>query len=861
MHPGTTRVLTALHSFCHSIGLTNDEAEAVASTRPIPDREAWRRKIRFLESNPEKGLDRNLTSLVLRWLSLESDEAFAKRYGLAMRDTIVRDRERLGEAARVLEVSTENPIRHCVYTRMLLSEAWSERARRLHQGGPHEWGAAIAALEQALVLLPWGGPHRKRLLEELSEVCEAAGDTDGAKSARERLERIEVVERERDSGLLRAAVVLTVLWCMTHRKFLLPHERDLDPEIRSFPKEWDRVRECAMAGRVADIPIPTETIRVWGLEGMFGANGLVDCDRWTASALCAVELLWGDSRDGDVAQDAIDQVLVVAARRRETLLAEYRPPSDAVPNVWYEAHQGTQSRDAKSRVAILRRFDWMFARSLDPWTLACVALDRAAEHEAEGRYGKVRWHLEKASRLARSLDDAERREGPQVALARWLWRCGEVAKAKYLLVELSGDRARELARRIEDKTAAQEALAGAERVQRERSGVESWSALALAHLDAGHGVVAERVAGELCASHPEDALAWETRARVCHSNARYLAALDPVVKASELAGDVALVRSLLARVFARLGKSWREHAGSIAAAALEFSEGGQVLPIDEIEELAEICHRAEFFEWARRGDDLVWARRAERETSAEWIGAAVARRCHGVWADDAPEWLARLAEGGSKALARWASERVETLQHWCDLLDRQVHAPAAWLREEPRLTHAAQAILREADNQSTRLEARRAAFRGARGLGYSEEKAKDALGELLRPVDAEDEPNPDSASHWTAHLAPMEAAFGPQIVIALRASEIAQQAWAVLPDDRPTGAALLIEETFQAEKVAWIRWAGEQLSPESLSNNDAAGLTALTRDRLAIVGQLARYDDEELRRCEWATRWDELDRW
>ena len=81
-----------------------------------------------------------------------------------------------------------------------------------------------------------------------------------------------------------------------------------------------------------------------------------------------------------------------------------------------------------------------------------------------------------------------------------------------------------------------------------------------------------------------------------------------------------------------------------------------------------------------------------------------------------------------------------------------------------------------------------------------------------------------------------------------------------LRDDRPNGAVLLIQETLQSEKIAWIRWTAEQPLSESLLN-DATALSALTRERLAILGQLARYDDEELRRCEWATRWDDLDRW
>ena len=859
MQPGTAHILTALHSVFHGIGLTNEEAEGIATNRPVPRPSAWRGMVRALETAPDRVLDTHLASQVLRWLSLRGDEEFARRYRHPMRETLALDRERLAEVAHVLAVHSDVPAQHSVYSRMLLSEAWSDRARRLRKRGPDGSKGAIAALEQALGLLPFGGKHRKRLLVALIELSEATGDIGRAKAGRERLDRIERAECDRSSAHLRCAAVLTVLWCMTHRKMLLEHERDLDPEIRSTPKEWDRIRAAAMAGKVEDLPIPTETLRVWRLEAMLDGKGLVDCERWAGSALRAVELLWGDSRDGDVSQDAIDQVLVVAASRRETLLAEYRPPSDAVPNVWYEAHQGTQSRDAKSRVAILRKLDWMLSRSLDPWVLACVALDRAAEREAEGRHGKVRWHLDKAVRLTQSLDDAQRREVAPVALATWMWRCGEVADAGELLAVLSGESARNVARQIKGRAPARDAIVCAERVHRARNDVASWSALALARLDAGHCVVAERVAGELCAEHPDHAVAWETRARVLHGNARYLAALDPAVKASDLAGDVAPARSLLARVFSRLGRTGREPAGSIAAAAIECCESGQALPVAELEELAEICHRAGAVEWARRGDDLVWSARADFERCAEWLGAAVARRCHGPWADDAPVWLARLEEAGPYALARWTTERVEALQHWCNLIDRQIRAPAVWRRLQTELTPAARAIVREACDLTMHAGARDVALRAARDLGYSEECALSTLAAPTARTEAEaptlPETESDSATQWSRHRAAIEAAFGPRIAIALRASEVAQGAWTGVHTDRPNGASLIVRETFQAEKLAWVRWAENQPASEFAATHDPG------RKRLGLLHELARYTDDEMRWTEWSTRWDDLDRW
>ena len=564
-----------------------------------------------------------------------------------------------------------------------------------------------------------------------------------------------------DSYYLRPAQALTAPVCLMKPETLLEHEFERDREVSRSPKDWERIRAAALEGRVDDIPIASETLDAWGFTEVPGEEGLRECADLLPDALHAVELVWDDSRDVEVPQEALGAALYVAAARRERLLAEYRVPAREVPSVWYEVHQGCARRDAQRRVRILRRIGQAITHSSDPCAIARVELAHATEFEAKGEYQNARESLDAAVRMTWHFRNPERREPAPIALAQWLWRCGEVESAKRLLSQLRSEHACEVARRIDEKAEERRTLASADQIHGERASFESLRALTLAHLSAGHGVAAEYTARNLCAEHPEHALAWETKARVLYATARYRSALDPAVKWTDLAPDSASARSLLARVFARLGQFGREPAGSIAAAAIEICERGQDLPTDEVEELAEICHRAEFFDWARRGDDLVWTSRAQREPSAEWLGAAVARRCHGVWAGDAPEWIARLSDADPHALAKWATERVESLQHWCDRIHGHQHAPAAWRRVEPVMTPNARAIHREADHVSTRLDARRAAHCGARGLGYSEEKAMDAVGEMLRPVDDEDEPNPDSVSHWSAHLAPHRSRVRP----------------------------------------------------------------------------------------------------
>ena len=251
---------------------------------------------------------------------------------------------------------------------------------------------------------------------------------------------------------------------------------------------------------------------------------------------------------------------------------------------------------------------------------ARVELARATEYDAERRYKDARESLDAAVRASWSFKRIDRREPAPVALAEHLWRCAEVGRTKQLLAQLRGDPARELSRRFADKAPERAVLADAERAHEERSGVDSWSTLVFAHLSAGHGIAAERMARELCTKHPDDARSWETKARVLHATARYRSTLDAADRWTELAPDSAPARSLLARAFARVGYVGREPAGSIAAAAIELCEFGQNLPLAELAELAEICYRRSSSTGPARGRSRVGALRGTR------AGRRMARR-------------------------------------------------------------------------------------------------------------------------------------------------------------------------------------------------------------------------------------------
>ena len=659
--------------------------------------------------------------------------------------------------------------------------------------------------------------------------------------------------------LLPPVKALTVLWCRTHRGLLLEDEIELDRGIGRSEAAWEQVRAAALEGRVAAIPIARETLGAWKCEDVLDAAALEDCADLLPNALVAVEFVWGGCSPDGAPEEALRAAFDVAMGRREQILADYRPPASDVPSPWHEVHQGCARSDAMARRRVLQLVDRALCRSPNRWALACVDLDHAAQFEAEGKYQSARESLDTAVRGTWSFRNADRREPAAVALAEHLWRCGEMDDATRLLSQLRGDPAHALSRRIEDRAPERVALADAEQAHRERSGVESWSVLAFAHLSAGHRLVAERMARELSLAHPDDPRSWETKARVLHANARFRSTLDAADRWTDLAPDSAPARSLLARAFARLGHTGRQPAAETAAAAIELCEAGQELPACELEQLAEICYRADLVDLARRADDLVWARRAEREPDPEWLVAAAIRRCHGPWAEDAPKWLARLAGLDSQALARWAAERVDSVQHWCERVDRQTRAPFVWRRAETELTPAARAIAREASNLTIRDQARDVALRAAGDLGYCEEIAMATLVALSPDPEsaaaALPEMGSDSTANWNRHRAAIEAAFGPGIVIALRASEVAQHAWTTVRIDRSTGASLITREIFQDEKLAWARWARNQPALNSAATDTPA------RGPLGLLRELARCTDDEVRRTEWSTRWDGLDRW
>ena len=124
---------------------------------------------------------------------------------------------------------------------------------------------------------------------------------------------------------------------------------------------------------------------------------------------------------------------------------------------------------------------------------------------------------------------------------------------------------------------------------------------------------------------------------------------------------------LLARILSRPGPDGREESAALDVAVIEPHPEGEPLRSHDLGEAVRIAQDGGAdVEVCRRGDDQVWTLRAAGEPPEAWLRAAVARRCHGVWAADAPEWLARLAAVAADEpaeMARFVVERIQALQH------------------------------------------------------------------------------------------------------------------------------------------------------------------------------------------------------
>ncbi len=851
MESATVHVLTALYALAHRLALAPEDAAEVERHAGALSPELWRETKGLLREADHHGagtsLDVGFTPLILRWLDVPDEDAFAKAFGVRIDEALDRDRGSLGVVAHVIESRSAPGPEELSY---LVTLAWCRRAGRLMASLPETARAAIEALEHALDHCPSGG-FRRQLLECLGVASAACGDEEREAHARE---RIEALDREDEARNVVNARILSIVWCLAHDDFLLEAERDLDPGIERSPGVWAAVRRAVEAGRVEDLPVPVATFEAWSFgEGLDGAT-LRACLEQSAGAgllpdmVRAVGRVWGGEEPCELAPSpGAYHARDAAFGRRRALECDWRPLPGEWPNIWYEVHQGARRPETLERAALIRRMHGVLHRcgALDPLAAASVYLDRAAECEARGAHEEERTALAHAVLFVRRVDGRPEYRGyGEVCLATACWRAGDVAKAKAMLEGVETPTAREVLGRLAAKEPEREALRCAELAFEREGDLGSGCRLPWAHQAAGHTARAREVGREMCGLFPEEAAAWTTLAGVLYEQGQYRDALEPARTALAQMEDGAAGRVLLARILNVLGPEGREESRALAVAGIEGHPDREVLGASDLAELARIAHDGGALDPARQADDHVWALREIRraEEPPEWLGAAVARRCDGCFAPDAPTWLARLAAvAGDRPLelARFVAERVEALAYLRLLLGSMVG-----LEGERDLSSRAQEQLTERLGLESESQVANAAARAAASLGYAES----VTGEAVEP-----------AAQWEPHLAAIEAMFGRTLAVRLRASELAQSVFS-----GPSGAGereqLVLIATLDAERAAWIEWAGSSAALEHIAEGSGGGLRTGTRDRMVMLFEIGNCGEDAIRGAARATRRHEAQR-
>ena len=242
MKPLTAGALVALYALCHRIGLCEDERGIVESDGASLTPALWAETLSLLETADAAGngavIDLGFSSLVLSWLGCADEAACVECHGMTIAEALVADIGSLASVARIVEGDRDPetaPGRAC---HALVARIWAERAARVSRAAPE---GAVAALEQVLLACVEQGDLARMAMDTIVCVAEAGGDPERAGRARRVFRRLggeQVAESPVPTG---AALVLTVLWCLTHDEGLLACEREGDAEVEHTPEAWARV--------------------------------------------------------------------------------------------------------------------------------------------------------------------------------------------------------------------------------------------------------------------------------------------------------------------------------------------------------------------------------------------------------------------------------------------------------------------------------------------------------------------------------------------------------------------------------------------------------------------------------------------
>ena len=864
MELATGHLLTALYSLSNQVALTASEFERVAS-RPAFTPAVWDQTKALLKAADRGAVGTELSlgplTDVFEWLGVPDEAAFIDRFGgIGIDEALARDRGRLSGAAASLDGTHAKP----KPLDRSISHAWSARAMRLMDGLPETAQQVLYSLELALDGSRWEPEHVRPLFEAIAHVAEMIDDQGRLSGARKMLERIDQ-ERNDDTApdeperlpVAVVAQVLTAVWCLTHEGLLLEEERALEPCIGRSGDTWVQIAAAASECRADDIPPPVGLLRAWGAPQDLNEKAVRDCVRRCAPLLpqivAEVTRLWGggETVDMDVFDEIARAVAGIALVRHQGLHERWDPLTGERNSMWIEVHQGAQRPRTLERAKLMRTLRPVLLRAkVDLLVVATAHLDAAAESRAEGQHHETRSHLEQAKRCTANCEDPVRRAYGAASVAHHIWLEGNADDAMRRLLKLEGEQAKNLVRTIKAHAQEREALRQAEEVHAERQNVDSMCALVTAHVAAGHTIRAEGLARDGIQRYPDDPKAWNVASWVLFVTDHYRYALVPALEALVKGIGRTTGITLLARILAHLGSEWTEESARLAGKAIQADDARKVLPSDVLAELADIVqyHGADIMP-ALVADDLVSDLAAEDPPPVEWLGAAVARRIHGVWSEDAPEWLARLADAGTFAaaeLARFIVDRVEVLLWWRDLVEREMEAGAGSSVGEPGKSISSEDAQTRARHLA-RVAAVGAALRAANSLEHAEPDLDDGEGSGS-PI--------EPAAHWVSHTKVFASCFGDDLVVRIRSSELMQAVW-FGPGELGESDLLAVLATFDHERVAWIRWVSKCEAVADL--NGIAGIAEATRTRLRQVFEVAEIGGD-IRELSWFTRLHEAER-
>ena len=638
MEHATAHAITAVFDLSHRFSLTPGEIKLLDEQGGALTPALWSETKKTLEladrAQGPTNIQLGFESLIYRWLGLRDELAFVERFGSTVDEALALDCGNLAALAASLEQGRSSG---CEPLQLPLSHAWSSRAERLMDGLPETGDLVLLCLERALDGCPWNGDWVRPLFEAIVQVAELVGDEQRGDAARNMLARLdrEAAPGQRDTALVTAATqLLTALWLRTHAGHLLECERDFDPRIEPSRETWDAAVLAAREERIEDIPVPVQLVRYWGAPEALTEAAARECFRGTASMLpqvvSEIERIWDGGEGTDVTEEVARAVVSVAVIRHMQTQRGFDPVPGG-QSIWFEVHQGLRRAKTVERAEVLRRLRAVLLRcECDPLAVAAAHIDAAGESQAQGAHDDTRSHLAEAMHWTGQYDGEQaRHDHGAVCVAQWLWLAGAAPEALRRLSALEGQMARALLRDIEAHASAREALREAEDEHCRRGQIATWCEIAIAELLAGHSVRAELVAREICQHHPKSSLAWHTLASVLVDLGRYRDAVTPARKCFELGSHPIGDRALLARILGRIGRDARDEALTLAVEVLKADDVIAAVAPDLLAELADIVqYGGGDILHARRVDDLLWLNRARNDPPPEWLGAAVARRCH-----------------------------------------------------------------------------------------------------------------------------------------------------------------------------------------------------------------------------------------